>query len=589
MKSHNHHALLLSLLLFVLILNGCGSALPGPAGQESNGLSIDDLFPSIVSPTPTPFQPVPPTPSPTLTPTATLPPPATPAPVQTLNIWLDPAMPPALVEQIRLPQGAQKAQAVEQSNVQIGPLRGGPPDTSTWVYAIAAAFPTLPDGIALEEIRRAWRGEAGSTFTATLLMAPETQAAFAANWGPAGPGRIKTLPAADLLDAAWAQRAPNGFGSLAIIPFEVIEPRWKVLRVDGVSPMDQQFDSQQYPLAVWFGVSGSPEAVVLLQNALGPGATIFTAASNRDPAKMTTLVMTGVTALARATGARMDSLGATYPARDIRDWLVTADLTHISNEVSFTPDCPLANPYSTSVMFCSRPEYIELLEYIGTDIVELSGNHNKDWGVRPFDYSLNMYHERDWTLFAGGENIEAARRPAIVEHNGNRLAFIGCNPVGPGGVFATASESGVASCGDYGWILDEVRRLRSEGYLPIVTLQYFEIYVHFPSDHQERNFRALAEAGAVIVSGSQAHFPQYMEFHEGSFIHYGLGNLFFDQMDIPVPGTRREFVDRHIFYNGKHIQTELLTALLEDYARPRPMTQEERDQFLIDIFRAKGW
>ena len=80
-----------------------------------------------------------------------------------------------------------------------------------------------------------------------------------------------------------------------------------------------------------------------------------------------------------------------------------------------------------------------------------------------------------------------------------------------------------------------------------------------------------------------------MEFYQDSFIHYGLGNLFFDQMDIPVPGTRREFVDRHIFYDGRHIQTDLLTALLEDYARPRPMTQEERDQFLTDIFRSKGW
>ena len=590
MKPSNHRTLLVSLIaLLALALAGCGSALPSPAGQNGDGLSVDDLFPSIVSPTPTPFQPVPPTGSPTTTPTATRAAPPPPPPGAAGGIWLDPALPPALVDQVRLPERAQKAQSAEQSNVQIGPLRGGPPETATWVYAVAAAFPTLPDGISIEEIRQAWRGAPGSTFTGTLLMAPETQAAFAANWGPPGRGRIELLAAGGLLDAAWEQRAPTGFGSLALIPFEAIEPRWKVLRVDGVSPVDQTFDAQSYPLTVWFGIGGDPAALNVLRSALGAETTVFAVPSNRDPAKMTTLVMTGVTALARATGHRMDTQGTIYPARDIRDWLVTADLTHISNEVSFTPECPLANPLSTSVMFCSRPEYIELLEYIGTDIVELSGNHNKDWGVRPFDYSLNMYHERGWTLFAGGENEEVARQPAIVEHNGNRLAFIGCNPVGPQGVFATDSESGVASCGDYGWILDEVRRLREEGYLPIVTLQYFEIYVHFPSDHQERNFRALAEAGAVIVSGSQAHFPQYMEFYQDSFIHYGLGNLFFDQMDIPVPGTRREFVDRHIFYDGRHIQTDLLTALLEDYARPRPMTQEERDQFLTDIFRSKGW
>ena len=96
------------------------------------------------------------------------------------------------------------------------------------------------------------------------------------------------------------------------------------------------------------------------------------------PEQMTVLVMTGVTALARATGYKMDTLGTTYPGQDIRDWLLNADIAHISNEVSFNPDCPLANFLSTSTMFCSRPEYIELLDYIGADMVELSGNHNND-------------------------------------------------------------------------------------------------------------------------------------------------------------------------------------------------------------------
>jgi len=285
----------------------------------------------------------------------------------------------------------------------------------------------------------------------------------------------------------------------------------------------------------------------------------------------------------------MDTLGTTYPGQDIRSWLLEADIAHISNEVSFNEDCPLANFYSTSTMFCSRPEYIELLDYLGTDIVELSGNHNNDWGRKAFTYSLDLYKERGWAYFAGGANLAEARQPALIEHNGNRLAFIGCNPVGPPNAWAAEDQPGAAPCEDYAWMLEEISRLRSEGYLPIVTYQYFELYIYPPSDHQQRNFRAAIDAGAVIVSGSQAHFPQTMEFYNGGFIHYGLGNLFFDQMDIPVPGTRREFVDRHYFYDGRHIQTELLTALLEDYARPRPMDSSEREAFLSDIFTAAGW
>jgi len=99
----------------------------------------------------------------------------------------------------------------------------------------------------------------------------------------------------------------------------------------------------------------------------------------------------------------------------------------------------------------------------------------------------------------------------------------------------------------------------------------------------------------VIVNGSQAHRPKAMAFSYGAYIDYGLGNLFFDQMGIiddygnQILQTRWEKIQRHIFYDGKHLSTELLTAILEDYAQPRPMTENERQIFLEEIFSASGW
>jgi poly-gamma-glutamate synthesis protein (capsule biosynthesis protein) len=136
---------------------------------------------------------------------------------------------------------------------------------------------------------------------------------------------------------------------------------------------------------------------------------------------------------------------------------------------------------------------------------------------------------------------------------------------------------------------DALAQLRTEGYITIATLQYNEYYQQPPSETQARDFGRLAQAGALIVSGSQAHFPQTFAFDGDSFIHYGLGNLFFDQMDIPVPGTRREFIDRYVVYDGRVLSVELLTAMLEDWARPRPMTPDERGEFLQEIFTASGW
>jgi len=87
--------------------------------------------------------------------------------------------------------------------------------------------------------------------------------------------------------------------------------------------------------------------------------------------------------------------------------------------------------------------------------------------------------------------------------------------------------------------------------------------------------------------GSQAHWPQGFAFTDQTFIHYGIGNLFFDQMD--QLGTRQMFADKIIIYNGKHLSTVLFSGLLENYSRPRPMTPDERIALLQAVFRASGW
>jgi poly-gamma-glutamate synthesis protein (capsule biosynthesis protein) len=140
----------------------------------------------------------------------------------------------------------------------------------------------------------------------------------------------------------------------------------------------------------------------------------------------------------------------------------------------------------------------------------------------------------------------------------------------------------------------QVRKLRADGYLPIVTFQAAETDMYQPAPAQGGpDFRRMAKAGAVVVSGSQSHVPQTMTLVNtgddsgASFVHYGLGNLFFDQMS--PPRSREEFIDRHVFYDGRYLGARLLTALLEDYSRPRPMTVKERGEFLQAIFALCNW
>ncbi len=499
------------------------------------------------------------------------------SPQQSRSLWISPAV-PSVLTQAAISNGIKIASNYEQATIRLDvdhDQDGIQAGSSTWIYALVAPFPTLMDGVSMDELMNAWTGDAASSLLHTpVWMEESTLAALTAIWGNPNPAFLLNIAhKEELLDAAWSKQP-----SFAIIPFEDIEPRWKVISINGQSPIRKDFDPSIYPLKIEFGLAGENVQNIVLN----------LPEINRDPEKITILVMTGVTAMVRYTALKMELNGRTYPGEAIRDWLVQADITHISNEIPFSPDCPYPKAYNDSLIFCSNPLNIELLDYIGTDIVELTGNHFQDWGSQATLYTLDMYIQHNLPYFGGGANLEDARKSIILEHNGNKLAFIGCNPAGPDFAWATETEPGASRC-EWSWVKAEVDRLRSEGYLPIMTFQYFESYGVYPGTEQMADFRMMADAGALIVSGSQAHLPKTMEFHNGSFIHYGLGNLFFDQMDFPVVGTRREFIDRHVIYNGKYINTELLTALLEDYSRPRPMTETERALFLNDIFEASGW
>jgi hypothetical protein len=564
-----------SIVLLVLVITGCSL----PQIKVTQPVDIEQTI------TLTPFQPVTITPKPGET---VLPPKPTMQITEivtgeSIAVGLDDSIPGGLRNKISFPEGYRIGAEGEAVPVRFGALTEGETIT-TWVYALVAPFPTYVDNVDLTEILSTWRGEGNSSFgNSPLMMSESTRKAFEELWGPAGENGISIIAEENILLEAWNLRT-----SWAIIPFEGLEPKWKIIKVNGISPIQKNMDDENYPLILKFGFMGDDQ---LRGNLLARiyDSTYEFPVTNRDETKMTVLIMTGVTALVRATANKMEINGNTYPAQDILEWFQQADLIHISNEVSFKQDCPDPNPVDESLAFCSKPEYIELLDYIGANIIDLTGNHLNDKGTNALLNTLEMYRQHNMKYFAGGKDYTEAMEPLRIEHNGNKLAFLGCNWWGPPNVWATDNRPGAAPC-DYAVLDGNIKILLGEGYLPIFTYQYFEIYTPEATSEQKIDFRARADAGAVIVSGSQAHRPQAMEFYGTSFIHYGLGNLFFDQTEgLTGPGTQDEFVDVYVFYDGRHISTELWTAYLENYSKPRPMTVDERRIMLIEIFSASGW
>lgn len=516
---------------------------------------------SACAPTTPVFQP-----SPSAT-DAQIPAPTQPA-VAALNSRVGDSVPALLRERARelnLPEYVLDASALVVPNSNFNETK------IQWIYALVAPFPTVADGATFDQLRGAWSGDA-TLDNAPLLMDGSTRAALSVAWGEPASNSVRIVPMNDLLAQAWSQSA------WAIIPFEDLQPQWKTLTIDGQSPIRKDFERALYPLVVDFTLQSS--------------AALEPLTSNYDPSKLTTVIMTGVTALVRATALTMEYKGATYPGEKIRDALREADITHISNEIPFFTGCTFPKPDQVALVFCSDPKYMALFLDVGADVIELTGNHFADRGARGMLETIEIYKRHNLPYFGGGADLQDALKPALFDVNGNKIAFIGCNKPDVDR-FPTARDyrPGAAPC-DFKYLAAEIAALTAQGYVVISTFQWNESYDSQPNPQQIRDFRAMADAGASVISGSQAHYAQKMEFYGEAFIHYGLGNLFFDQMGDQswMPrGIRREFIDRYAIYNGRLIGVELLTAMLEDYSRPRWMNEAERAEFLNDYFYYSGW
>ncbi|MEZ4661255.1 MAG: CapA family protein [Caldilineaceae bacterium] len=459
-------------------------------------------------------------------------------------------------------------------------------------FAAATRFDTANPAITWAQIQQMWQNAAPSN-DAQPTDSPFAQTAILSDTLPALT-QLLGAPGANVQLAASVEelrlRSRSEISTLLLLPFDQLEPRLAVLAIDGQNPVENAhyFDPAHYPLVVDYYLHGpahdadAQRHLAQFTKELPPIPT-----SNRDPARLTVITVTGVTALTRMTAHQMDQFGNDWPARIIGADLAAADITHVSNEVSFVPGCQ-TDIAPDNLLFCSKPEYMATLTASGVDIISLTGNHQNDFGLPAALTSLELQSAAGFRLFGGGKNMAEATAPLFMEHNGNRLAFLGGNSFGPIQAWATADAPGAAPL-DLDALTASIRTIRQTEPASVifVDVQNEERYEISPMPGQRANFNAISLAGADVVTGVQAHSPQALEFTEGRLILFGLGNLYFDQMWSEP--TRQGIVAKHTIYANRHISTQLLVTIIEDYGQPRWATPAEREQILTPLFRASYW
>jgi hypothetical protein len=301
--------------------------------------------------------------------------------------------------------------------------------------------------------------------------------------------------------------------------------------------------------------------------------------------------------------------GQYFPAA-IRDVLKTGDVVVGQIEVPHTLRGLWSNPEASSAP-PADPDHLKILPELGFNVATLAGNHIFDQGVYGITDTRDQLLELGLATTGAGVNLDEAKKPAIIERDGRRFAFLSYNAVGPAASWATplkpggafikvsthyesdkaepgGSPTNIYTIADPACVAAMERDIRQAAQDADFVICAFHMGRMFSTDilqyQTEVNHRAI-DAGASATLCCHAHNLLGIEVYKGRPIYHGLGH-FVTVTEVAKPDCWAR--PQHSFQPFSHPGTTPYWALpVGDYSGRTEyyMFNEESRQTLVATLR----
>jgi len=192
------------------------------------------------------------------------------------------------------------------------------------------------------------------------------------------------------------------------------------------------------------------------------------------------------------------------------------------------------------------PSHLPALARAGIGVVTLAGNHIADLGEVGITDTIRGLAHAGIAHTGAGTTLRDARKPAIVDRSGKRIAVLSYNCVGPESSWAGPTHAGCSyirietadgspirpaaaleridpqSLVTLGEDIEDAKALAD-----FVVVAFHKGIVHTRATlapYERALAHAAVEAGCDVVLGHHAHIVRGVEFHLGVPIFHGLGN-----------------------------------------------------------------
>lgn len=198
-----------------------------------------------------------------------------------------------------------------------------------------------------------------------------------------------------------------------------------------------------------------------------------------------------------------------FPFRNVKDILLADDMTMVNFEGTLTTAGRNPDKLNNDYLFRADPSFVDMLPAGGVDTVSLENNHVLDMGQ-------DGLQETKDTLLSAGIPYASEDDPAVFYVKGVKIGSLAYQTFG----------------GRHDEIIrklpDDIAALRNQGCeVVIVSYHWGAELDYYPNDNQVRLGRATVDAGADLVIGHHSHRINPIEYYNGKYICYSLGNFCF--------------------------------------------------------------
>lgn len=198
-----------------------------------------------------------------------------------------------------------------------------------------------------------------------------------------------------------------------------------------------------------------------------------------------------------------------FPFRNVKEIFEADDLTMVNFEGTLTTAGRNKSKLDNDFLFRADPSYVTMLPDNGIDTVSLENNHVLDMGE-------DGLAETKKNLLEAGVSYASEDEPAILTVKGVKIGSLAYQ------TFGGRHDEIIAK------LPGDIQALRDQGcQIVIVSYHWGAELDYAPNDNQVRLGRATIDAGADLVIGHHSHRINPIEYYNGKYICYSLGNFSF--------------------------------------------------------------